>query len=213
MTRMLPGLAALLLATTGAVAADLPGRSAPSSFGALPVFTWTGFYVGANVGYGFGDITGTSGPGFGDADGFLAGGQVGYNYQIGQIVVGLEADLQYADVSAPASTTGVAGSKATLDYFGTVRGRLGYAMDRFMPYLTGGYAWGSTELSFPAFGKDDRGQDGYAIGAGLEYAFTQNIIGRVEGLYVDLETQRFFNNTRQAGTEFGVVRAGVNVKF
>lgn len=100
-----------------------------------PAFTWTGFHVGANAGYGFGQATTNIGCSA-DMDGFAGGGQIGYNYQMGQFVLGLEARLQAADLSV----SGPGGSIKT-DYFATVRGRAGVAFDRFMPYITGGWAY------------------------------------------------------------------------
>lgn len=207
---------ASLFASIAAQAADLPRRSAPAGAPlASPQFVWTGPYAGINLGYGFGDFTGSGGRRFDDGDGFVGGGQIGYNFQFGNTVVGLETDLQYADIVANNNAAGVTGSKASVDYFGTVRGRLGVGFDRLMPYLTAGFAYGGTTLKIPAagFGNDDALNIGYTVGGGLEYAITNSITAKIEGLYVDLENESYFNNTLKAGAEFGVVRAGVNAKF
>ena len=112
MKKILLSSVALLGLSAGAFAADLPSRRAPAPMiAAVPVFTWTGFYVGANAGYGWQNNddssifvpAGTFGPGTvggtityadDEGDGFVGGGQVGYNYQIGSFVLGLEADIQ-----------------------------------------------------------------------------------------------------------------------
>ena len=107
-------LAALAVAATlgtAAHAADLPARMAPPApvMAAVPVFTWTGFYVGVNAGYGWNtndDDVVINGATYevDDEGGFVGGGQIGYNYQIGSFVVGLETDIQYADIGGDTST-------------------------------------------------------------------------------------------------------------
>ncbi len=206
-------LGALLAAP--ALGADLPRRTAPTSpaFAAMPIFTWTGFYAGLNAGYGFGQFTGWRGSQFKDPAGFTGGGQIGYNLQVGQLVYGLEADLNYAHLRGTNNALGVAGSKNTVDYFGTLRGRLGYSMDRFLPYVTTGFAYGGSTVSVPGLGKSTPTHMGWAAGAGLEYAITNNLTARIEGLYVDLTDQRVLGGASKSGSEFGVVRAGINAKF
>lgn len=213
---LLAGVAAASLAASSALAADLPSRRyapvAPAPV--VPIFTWTGFYIGANAGYGFG--SNDDGDLFfddddddfflsrnGNNDGFVGGGQAGYNYQIGQFVVGLETDIQYADMNR-------------LDYFGTARGRLGLAFNRSLLYATGGFAYGGGGESNGCFNGSCNGNDdvrgGYTVGGGFEYAFTNNLTAKVEGLYVAIDHNNTgFNNSNE--NEFGVVRAGVNYKF
>jgi len=354
---------ALLALGSAAFAADLPSR-APAPYIAAPVFTWTGFYVGVNAGYGFADrdnddfafgSTGLNvnvGGGlvapvtpFGGTvvfnnndrsrDGFVGGGQIGYNWQVtpgAGWVVGVEGDVQYADLSggnhnnnfavntgnglflantvAPVGLgTGIAvptvGSGSTNialfnngssfgsgcggnnnfgfggsfsgrcdgDWFATVRGRIGYAWDRVLVYATGGVAFtdsGSRNNNFvgfggfaggaavpavffvsPAaataaaavapgtfgFGRNRADDVGYAVGGGVEYAFTNNWTVKLEGLYVNFgngdrnngfagasvvgvsntgapitaAALGFNNNSRD--NDFGVVRVGLNYKF
>ena len=202
------------LAST-AFAADLPSRRAPVPYVAVPVFTWTGFYVGVNAGYGFNDsgritTTGNQVVTLGnsnanirvnnvnlDRDGFTGGGQIGYNYQFGAIVVGIEADAQYTDFRRTGSFTGSPNAagllatstfRTTTDYIGTVRGRVGYAFDRLMVYGTGGFAYGEVFNSANFFqpqagggtallgftGSRSRMETGYTAGAGVEYALPTN---------------------------------------
>ncbi|KRE02462.1 hypothetical protein ASE61_14295 [Bosea sp. Root670] len=212
---LLASVAALGLVAAGAAsAADLPSRKGPIAAPVYmpPAFTWTGFYVGANAGYGWGNVNAGGFANVGDLDGFVGGGQIGYNYQMGQFVVGLEADLQAADLSS-GNNLGLVGVKT--DYFGTVRARVGVAFDRFMPYITGGWAYGNVKTSIPAIGfSTDRSHTGgFAVGGGLEYAVTNNIIAGVEYLYVDLGEKNLLGGGTKVGTDFSVVRARLSYKF
>ena len=213
---LLSGVAALgLIAAGAASAADLPSRKGPVVAPVyVPVFTWTGFYVGANAGYAWGNVNanGANVGRVGDLDGFIGGGQVGYNYQMGQFVIGAEADFQGADLTS-GNNLGLVRVKT--EYFGTVRARVGVAFDRFMPYITGGWAYGNVKTSIPAlaFSSDRTHTGGYAIGGGLEYAFTNNLIGGVEYLYVDLGEKNILGAGTKVGTDFSVVRARLSYKF
>ena len=212
---LLASVAALGLVAAGAAsAADLPSRKGPVAAPIYmpPAFTWTGFYIGANAGYGFGNVNANGFGNVGDLDGFVGGGQIGYNYQMGQFVLGLEADLQGADLSS-GNNLGLLNVKT--DYFGTVRARVGVAFDRFMPYITGGWAYGNVKTSIPGIGfSSDRSHTGgYAVGGGLEYAFTNNIIAGVEYLYVDLGEKNILGANTKVGTDFSVVRARLSYKF
>ncbi|CAN1540082.1 COG3637 Opacity protein and related surface antigens [Rhabdaerophilaceae bacterium] len=212
-TFALAALGALLAAP--ALGADLPRRTAPASpaIAAIPAFAWTGFYAGLNAGYGFGNFTGAVGKQYKDPAGFTGGVQIGYNHQVGQMVYGLETDLNYANLRGNNNALGVAGSKNTVDYFGTVRGRIGYSVDRFLPYLTAGFAYGGSTVSVPGLAKSTPTHVGWTAGVGVEYAITNNLTARVEGLYVDLNDQRVLGGANKSGSEFGVVRAGINAKF
>lgn len=209
---LLASVAVLGLVAAGAAsAADLPSRKGPvaAPMYVPPAFTWTGFYVGANAGYGWGNVNRSGGVAItntGDLDGFVGGGQIGYNYQMGQFVIGAEADIQGADLS----TGGNLGAlRVKTDYFGTVRARVGVAFDRFMPYVTGGWAYGNVKTSIPALGfsADNSHTGGWTLGGGLEYAVTNNLIAGVEYLYVDLGEKRVQNTGVKVGTDFSVVRA------
>ena len=212
---LLASVAALGLVAAGAAsAADLPSRKGPVAAPVYmpPAFSWTGFYLGANAGYGWGNVNANGFANVGDLDGFVGGGQVGYNYQMGQFVLGLEADLQGADLS---SGNNLGALRVKTDYFGTVRARAGVAFDRFMPYITGGWAYGNVKTSIPAlaWSSDRSHTGGFAVGGGLEYAVTNNIIAGVEYLYVDLGEKRILNTGTKAGTDFSVVRARLSYKF
>ena len=226
MKKILLSSVALLGLATGALAADLPSRRAPAPIvAAVPVFTWTGFYVGVNAGYGWqdnndgsvfvpaGTIPGT-GAGtivYGDdnGDGFVGGAQVGYNYQIGSFVVGLEGDIQYADFGGELSfdvddDEDIDEDDFVFDrgdWFGTVRARAGVAFGQALIYGTGGFAFA-----------DDA--TGWTVGGGLEYAFTNNLSAKIEGLYVNLDHDEDFDFDGFDGdTDFGIIRAGLNFRF
>jgi outer membrane immunogenic protein len=227
---LLAATAALALAASTAHAADLPSRYAPApAYNAMPIFTWTGFYAGVNAGYGWN--VGTSryyDPAFGTrtgrrSGGFVGGAQAGYNYQFGMFVVGAETDLQYAAVGNKGASYGTTYYPGDSDgYFGTIRARAGVAFDRAFVYGTGGFAYGDVGGNKgydPVLGYHTGNETnvGWTLGAGAEYAVTNNITAKVEGLYVDLDTKDNYvlgGRTRvDRDTEFGVVRAGVNYKF
>jgi outer membrane immunogenic protein len=210
MKKILLSSVALLGLATGAMAADLPSRRAPAPIiAAVPVFTWTGFYVGVNAGYGWNanDSITVGGVRFDldDEGGFVGGAQAGYNYQIGSFVVGLEGDIQYADFGGDDrfdfDDDGILDDDFNnSDWFGTVRARAGVAFDRALIYATGGFAFA-----------DDA--TGWTVGGGLEYAFTNNLSAKIEGLYVNLDQDDNGIFAIDDDAEFGVVRAGLNFRF
>src|SRR5215207_7533365 len=205
MKKILLASVALFGFAGAAAAADLPMRAAPPApiIAAAPIFTWTGFYVGVNAGFGWSDDDFDS-VDLADDDndgGFVGGAQVGYNYQIGSFVVGLEGDIQYADFGREGAfvVDGTTYDVDNSDWFGTVRARAGVAFDRALIYATGGFAFA-----------DDA--TGWTVGGGLEYAFTNNLSAKVEGLYVNLDQDDNFLGIDN-DAEFGVVRAGLNFRF
>ena len=191
---------AALLSAGAAHAADLPYRKdAPAFAPPPPVFSWTGAYVGLNVGGGF--KADNSFGRAGDVSGVVGGGQIGYNYQISPLfVVGIETDFQGTSLR----TTNV-----SLPWFGTVRGRAGFALlnSTLLVYGTGGFAYG--ELNSP-FRSDVH--TGWTAGGGVEYAFLPNWSAKVEYLYTDLERNGGFAVGPQRA-KFHTVRAGVNYHF
>ncbi|MET0745777.1 MAG: porin family protein, partial [Microvirga sp.] len=195
MKKLLLSATALIALTAAAGAADLPMRSAPPPvIAVVPIFTWTGFYAGVNGGYGWNANSGRTVfvPGVGAVDvggnndgGFVGGGQIGYNYQIGQFVIGVETDIQWSDLGGNNNNnlyigSGFAGGGGGgIDWFGTVRARAGVAFDRVLVYATGGFAYatGSNDdngcfvgTAYAGCGGGDNSVTGWTVGAGVEWA-------------------------------------------
>lgn len=193
---------------SAAVAADLPRRATAAApyVAPVPVFTWTGFYAGVNAGYGWGSQKGSADATYGSLSGSQVGGTAGYNYQMGQIVLGMEGDLDWSNAK---NTKGAYVSKQTS--IGTARGRLGFAVDRVLLFTTGGYAGANIERTVGAASASDW-HHGYALGAGLEYAITNNVSAKAEYLYTDLASKTDTGLSR-AGMTQNTVRMGVNYRF
>ena len=285
--------AILAVASTFASASDLPGRyAAPAPAPVYAQFSWAGFYAGLNAGGTFGsnnrcgsffpsnNLTGVAVVGFlpncgisgSGNSGFTGGAQVGYNWQTGSFVYGVEGDIDFINgrrrgantVFAPGAPIGYRGTYVLNNgggnngnVFGTARLRAGYAYDRLLLYVTGGLAFGGrgtgsssatyfTGAGVPAdiapanrasvysSGGGNNSRVGYALGAGLEYAFTNNWTVKGEYLYANFgggKGARTFGCTdvilgtcaAQPGTTFvssgrrnndvNLVRIGVNYKF
>src|SRR4051794_18996250 len=171
-------LAAALI-TTPAAAADLYYGKAPA-FAAAPFngYNWNRAYVGVNLGYQWGKVTNWDG---GESNGVMGGGQIGYNWQFNQFVLGLEADLQ-----GSAAEGTFAAYKFANPWFGTVRGRAGYAMNNVLLYLTGGLAYGAGRVEF-AGASETQTHLGWALGGGGEGGLTPNWSARAGYLYVRLD--------------------------
>lgn len=187
---------------------------------------WQGFYLGLNGGYAWGDtqdapflIGDTNVGSFGSLspEGAFGGGQIGYNAVFGRMLVGVEADIQGADIND--STAGPDGFASTdINLFGTVRGRLGLVSDRTLIYATAGYAWADVDTSISgAFGTISGSDtlDGYTVGGGIEYALSDNWSTKLEYQYVDLEDTRFGLGAvaTKIDPDFHTVRAGLNYRF
>jgi high affinity Mn2+ porin len=183
-----------------AITADMPLKA--PVFAA--VYNWTGFYVGGHFGYGGGSL----GPGTNplpeqavlfphSVTGLIGGYQAGYSRQFSNhVVLGIEADATFPSPLDPAALT-PAPFNTTLDYVGTMRGRAGYAFGPWMPYLTGGFAWGHSHINI----NDGTGsvisslgqyQSGWTAGAGVEFAVSGNWSAKVEYDYIDL-TRRMYD--------------------
>jgi outer membrane immunogenic protein len=225
-------LAAALLASvaSSAFAADLPSRKGPPPapmYAPAPVYSWTGFYVGVNGGYGFTDLRDNSfiggGQVFGHPDGGLFGGTIGYNYQMGQFVIGVEGTLDWADLNQGRTFADGSTDRMNVDTVANALGRAGYAIDRTLLYVAGGYAGADihagafndtvTGLSYPG---STSWQNGFAIGGGVEYAVTNNISIKGEYLYSQFGHQTYYGGSPdvvKAGLDLNTVKVGVNYKF
>ena len=225
MRRALAAIGIAALTMTSALAADFPSRPLPRPRAPtyVPFFTWNGFYLGFNAGYGFGTsswkdtVLGVS-TGNINTSGALLGGTVGYNYQTGGVVMGLEGDIAWSNIKGSTINNCVTTCQTSLSWLGTGRVRLGYAFDRFLPYVTGGAAFGDVKGSVAGFGSFSNTQVGWAGGAGLEYAFVDHWSAKVEYLYADLGNSNC-STTCSGGNPFtvsfktSIIRGGVNYKF
>jgi outer membrane immunogenic protein len=210
-------LAALGMAP--AFAADLgaaPARPYTKAPAIAPIGNWAGFYIGAMGGYGAENASGGIRGGFG-------GGTVGYNWQMNNIVFGLEADAAGADISRSATAL-VLGAPVTatakVDALGTVRGRFGFAVDQLLFYGTGGYAWADTKLSVTTLGltvSDSKVLNGWTVGAGAEWMFAPHWSLKAEYLYRSFSGQTFFGGTAAAvnpgSLNINSGQVGVNYHF
>lgn len=147
---------------------------------------WDGFYAGINGGGAFGssywDLAGNS---FNTA-GWLAGATLGYNMQFNRMVLGLEGDFDIADISGNAAINGcAAGCSIRSNAMGTARARIGYTVDRFLPYFTGGIAYGHLRMAEVGFGTTSKWQAGYTVGAGMETVLVPGWTVKGEYLFVD----------------------------
>lgn len=214
-----------------AIAADLPQRTAPpaAAFAPTPVYSWSGFYVGLDLGYAWenaafnnsGVVTNNFNP-----NGVIGGAYLGYNFQVApSVILGVEGDIEGGSVKKSVNPIAFAipfGSNIALtnDFRASIRARAGLSVDRALFYLTGGVAFANFNLKSTWGGvfseQWNMGRSGWTLGGGLEYAFTPNWIGRIEyrfssfgnfshfSPFVGPTTQRINDNA---------IRAGVSYKF
>jgi outer membrane immunogenic protein len=229
----------LCLSSVAALGADLPGRAPPviySPVSAEPASNWSGLYVGAQAGYGFGnatipalssltDVQGSALSGKLKRSGPMGGVQAGYALQSGSIVYGVEADLGFGSIRGSLDATGVYETVAIAgrltakeSVMGTVRGRVGYAFDNVLIYGTGGFAAAYQEVKAEArvnqavvySGSEAGWAPGWTLGLGGEYALSRNTSLKLEYLHARL-------NNKFAGVSFtnslNLFRTGVNYRF
>jgi outer membrane immunogenic protein len=153
-----------------------------------------------------------------DVSGGLVGGTIGYNYQLGGVVLGLEGDFGWADIKGSTTTNCPTTCQTQVDSLGTGRVRIGYAFDRFLPYFTGGVAFGSLKGTTTGFGSFTSSQVGWVFGGGVEYAFADHWSAKAEYLYVDLGSATCGSSC--SGTDpfdvtfkTSIIRGGLNYKF
>jgi outer membrane immunogenic protein len=255
LNRAISGLILLHLSAASSAAETNTRNAEPP-----PAFTWRGFHVGVNFGGGFGDLW--NAPGFrtghelgpdswwsaslAGTNGLLGGVQAGYDYAFGPLVIGVEADWQAAGLNASAHTVGTGepltllSAKQAIDWFGTLRGRVGLAVaPRLLIYATGGLAYGGGAKLFGYRDAEEREAEalkdpvslGYSAGGGVEWAFLPDWSARLEYLYVNLgrsagqvarleskeETEEpslpAFATLANGPQRFHTIRAGVNYRF
>jgi outer membrane immunogenic protein len=215
------GLLAVAMASPS-FAADLPRPAYKAPLYVAP-FSWSGFYVGINGGYGWGTSSWTdpvSGFSTGDFDvnGALVGGTLGYNLQTGSWVWGLEADFDATWIKGTDTTTcGALGCQTSLPWLATGRARIGYAWDRWLPFITAGAAYGNIKMTTPVDTSETANKLGWTAGVGVEYAFMGAWSAKFEYLYVDLGTTTCSAATCGVDIDVGfktnIVRAGLNYRF
>lgn len=254
-------LTATAFPTTSVHAADLWGRHEQGSIKDAPVepaFTWRGFYVGGHAGLATGETTGQleipdrmRGDDIAliqvqnglqgaianllssdyNLTGALYGGHVGFNHQMGNLVLGIEGTYSFADIDGDATCAVIFTCRREIDWLATAEGRIGYAFGHSMVYARGGVAWGDVNTNVDLLGLGivtlDGGEThtGWTVGFGFEHAISNNIIARVEYSHVDLgeETHRlgldvFGNPTgvtvpSKVDVELDTIKVGVSVKF
>lgn len=261
----------LCVLSGAAAAADLPARvAAPAPFYAPPVFTWTGFYIGANAGAAWRSHSGCPQRTYYDGDvlvndtsfapncdnnsntAFIGGGQAGYNWQTGAFVFGVEGDVDWFgsghNRSFHVTEHNYYGDYPVTDDFvsnghngtllSTIRGRLGFALDRSLFYVTGGVAfrdtgsdgdvvwtrtWGDGSSTKATFSRDhaDNNKVGWALGVGFEYAFTDSLSAKFEYLHAGFDRDNgLFKNpdcdivfADRRNNSIDTVRVGLNWRF
>jgi outer membrane immunogenic protein len=214
-------IAVLSLAAVQAHAADLPSYTPAEAYApaeqASPVYDWSGFYVGAHAGYAFGKLDtftpATAARSRPDGNGMFGGIQAGYNHQINQFVVGVEADGSMGGIDGNGAPGGVPVS-SDVNWQSSIRGRAGYAFDRFLAYGTAGVAMGGIEASEGGV-KDKKTHVGYTVGAGLETAITQNVTLKTEYRWTDLNKKSYDLGTTRQNIDWDghSVTIGANYKF
>lgn len=224
---MLRFVAALLGVTAAGIAtaqaADLPVKAPPLL--PVPLYNWTGFYVGGQVGGGWGshDRSVLLPGGFQnsyDSSGVIGGIFAGYNWQIQSFVIGLETDINLTGIKGDDGGAGGTLDQTKLKWIGSLRGRVGYAWDRLLVFATGGWAYGEFE-HFNSAGAGEtftRTNSGWTVGGGAEFAVTPKWLLRAEYRYYDLGTYRNSAPTNgvfpyEVANKIQTVTVGVSYKF
>lgn len=226
MKKLLLASAAVAALATGAQAADLAAPRAPVAAAVVaPAFSWTGFYVGGHVGYGWAqaryqDFTNTFVNSSINANGFFGGIQAGYNWQINNFVLGLEADVAASGMRRTYIDPGTGDSyRASVPFLSTVRARAGFAADRALFYVTGGLGIATfqdryTQVAPPGVFSASSTRAGYVLGGGVEYAFTPNWTAKLEYNYYGFADRRnVFSANDRVRTDIHAVKLGINYLF
>jgi len=224
--------AGTVLSIFSAYAADLPVARAPAVVPpvvyAPPVYNWSGFYIGGNLGGGFANSSWsdpfTGGHNTFDKSGFIGGGQIGANWQINVLVLGIEGDFDWTGLKGSGHDS--AGNTINTDtqWTSTVTGRIGAAFDRLLVYGKGGVAFAHDSDSLNDIAGNTASasltRTGWTAGAGLEYAFAPNWTAKVEYDYLgfgsetlNLPTAAFSPYSTNASLNVQEVKAGINFKF
>jgi outer membrane immunogenic protein len=231
MKKFLVAAAGLVALAAPAIGADMPVKAIPPA--PLPIWNWTGFYAGIEGGYAWGDsvqsytLPPTFTTGRYNIRGGEVGGTLGYNWQINQWVLGIEGDLSSSRINGTGASN-VFYDCGTICYttvkaLGTLRGRVGYAINNVLLYGTGGLAYGEIGSNLDGFTATNW-RTGWTAGAGVEYGFAPHWTAKLEWLYVDFHSFQWTNATVipviacagvncSTDARFSVVRVGVNYTF
>jgi outer membrane immunogenic protein len=206
-SRLLLAAALLAAGSIPVMAADLAPQPVEPVAPVYVPYSWTGFYIGLHAGVVGSDSKATNLlSGFAakfDDTGFIGGAHAGYNYQFPQgFVIGLEGDIDYTSLSKTQTFAGPTFSESDRfksDWQGSIRARAGYAFDRVLPYITGGVAFANQKFTVSGFdtvlgpygGSNSTTRTGWTLGAGVEYAMTDNILIRLEGRYSDFGKKNY----------------------
>ena len=200
-----------------AAAADLPPRPVYKPSYVTPAFTWDGWYLGVTGGYGWGSARFTT-PAVGTGPSFKTGGAdvgatLGFNAQSGSMVYGLETDVSRNWLHGTNGTTPPCpGCQLSNPWFGTFRGRIGYAPSMTMYYLTGGLAYGGVRVRDTFGGDETHTRTGWTAGGGVEHALSRRWSAKLEYLYVDLGKPKFGGGLTTRFHE-NIARLGLNAHF
>lgn len=215
---VLSTVSAIALMNSAAFAADLYIPVDEPLVPEVAAESWSGAYVGVHVGYGWGEaVDDLDDVWTWDLEGFIAGGQVGFNHQIDGIVLGVEADLAWTGIEGPSLFNGVLNDEdyiASVNWMSTIRGRAGVDLDGFLVYGTVGLAL--AELQIEALGNDDSTEThvGYAIGVGVEKKITEDISLKAEYLYSDFGGVPHYDDPGYpVSFNIHTVKAGLNFHF
>jgi outer membrane immunogenic protein len=209
--------AVVALGVTGASAADLGQRPVYKAQPApVAIYNWTGFYVGGHLGGAWGRediqdaitlVTGKT-----DPSGFLGGAQVGYNWQAGQWVFGIEGDWSWTNADGDTTIPGAV-VKSQFNWFSTLTGRVGYAVDNWLWYVKGGAAWADADYSIGGLSVGDT-RNGWTIGGGIEWGLTPNWSAKLEYNYLDFGRDTIGAPLGiTADTQVHLFKAGLNYRF
>lgn len=222
------------LANGGRSLKDPPPPPPPQAYvSAEPVYNWTGLYLGLNAGAGLSNTDhyydrqngkNDHGQVWLDASGFTWGVHAGYNHMMPNLwVIGIEGEIGQMNINTERIVIKDDDVlRANVGMYGTLRARLGYAMGRFLPYVTAGVAFvdienaGGNPANDARFLTIDERRFGFAVGAGAELAITPNFVGRLEYLYIDTEkyeVRNLENEMMKFDNNFHLIRAGLSWKF
>ncbi len=201
-------------------ALDNSYRAPPPTRGYEPLRPgiWNGLYIGGNAGYAAGSSTPSGTSDSVDMSGGAFGVHAGYNWQVRELVLGLEGDAAWNNVDGTRSFAGPLTVTAHNDWTASLRARAGYSFSNLLVYATGGVAWGGSDITSASAGLSTSASEtlfGYVVGGGLEMKFMPNLSGRIEGLHYGFndDKHRFGSGSLPIDTSVTTVRAGLTFHF